>query len=68
MVSLQVLHLFSPRVLPFTVLLGTSEVLLCWYWVELKLGLLYGGILAIPTVFARRIALVTMGKCRTAGH
>lgn len=70
MVGLRVPHLFSPRVLPFTALLGAFEVLLFWYWVELKLGqvLLYGGILAIPTVFAGRTALVTTGKWRTAGH
>lgn len=67
-VGLRVPHLLAPRIFPFTVLLGAFEALLCWYWVDLKLGqvLLYGGILAVPTVFAGRTALATTGNWRTA--
>ncbi|KAG6335234.1 hypothetical protein ID866_3860 [Astraeus odoratus] len=66
-VGVRVPHLFSPHVVPFTVLLGAFEALLCWYWVDLKLGqvLLYGGILALPTVFAGKTALSTIGGWRT---
>jgi oligosaccharyltransferase complex subunit delta (ribophorin II) len=63
-------HLFSPRILPFTALLGAFEVLLFWYWVELKLGqvLLYGSILAIPTIFAGKTALATTGEWRAGKY
>ncbi|KAF7984704.1 hypothetical protein HWV62_13006 [Athelia sp. TMB] len=59
-------RLFSPTILPFTTLLAAFELLLFWYWVDLKLGqvLLYGGILAIPTVFAGKHALYSMGETR----
>jgi oligosaccharyltransferase complex subunit delta (ribophorin II) len=56
--------------LPFTALLGAFEVLLVWYWVDLKLGqvLLYGGMLAIPTIFAGKTALATTGEWRAGKH
>ncbi|KZP15312.1 hypothetical protein FIBSPDRAFT_867412 [Athelia psychrophila] len=59
-------RLFSPTILPFTTLLAAFELLLFWYWVDLKLGqvLLYGGILSIPTVFAGKHALYSMGETR----
>jgi oligosaccharyltransferase complex subunit delta (ribophorin II) len=59
-------HLFSPSILPFTTLLAAFELLLFWYWVELKLGqvLLYGAILTVPTVFAGKQALASMGATR----
>ncbi|KAI6020002.1 Oligosaccharyltransferase subunit Ribophorin II-domain-containing protein [Pisolithus orientalis] len=66
-IGVRVPHLFSPRIIPFTVLLGAFEALLCWYWVDLKLGqvLLYGGILAVPTIFAGKTALAATGEWRT---
>ncbi|KAH7910254.1 Dolichyl-diphosphooligosaccharide--protein glycosyltransferase subunit Swp1 [Hygrophoropsis aurantiaca] len=65
-IGVSVPHLFSPSIVPFTALLGAFEVLLFWYWVDLKLGqvLLYGSVLAIPTVFAGKQALSTTGKWR----
>jgi oligosaccharyltransferase complex subunit delta (ribophorin II) len=59
-------HLFSLRILPFTTLLAAFELLLVWYWVELKLGevLLYGAILSVPTILAGKQALATMGDTR----
>ena len=59
-------QLLSPNVLPFVLSLGAFEVLLFRYWVGLKLGqvLLYGAILAIPTVFAGKQALATIGRQR----
>lgn len=59
-------RLFSPSILPFTALLAAFESLLVWYWIDLKLGqvLLYGGILSIPTVFAGKRALASMGDVR----
>lgn len=65
-VGVSVPHLSSPRILPFTLLLGAFEALLVWYWVDLKLGqvLLYGGILALPTIFAGKTALATTGEWR----
>ncbi|KAF9236655.1 hypothetical protein BU15DRAFT_89052 [Melanogaster broomeanus] len=68
--GISVPHLFSPRILPFTALLGAFEVLLFWYWVDLKLGqvLLYGGVLAIPTIFAGKTALATTGEWRAGKH
>ncbi|KAH0826650.1 oligosaccharyl transferase delta subunit [Lanmaoa asiatica] len=69
-VGIRVPHLFSPRILPFTVLLGAFEALLFWYWVDLKLGqvLLYAGILAVPTVFAGKTALATTCEWRAGKH
>ncbi|KIJ11737.1 hypothetical protein PAXINDRAFT_118842 [Paxillus involutus ATCC 200175] len=69
-IGLSVPHLVSPRILPFTALLGAFEVLLVWYWVDLKLGqvLLYGGMLAIPTIFAGKTALATTGEWRAGKH
>ncbi|EGN92910.1 hypothetical protein SERLA73DRAFT_190531 [Serpula lacrymans var. lacrymans S7.3] len=65
-VSPSVPHLFSPSVVPFTTLLGAFELLLFWYWVELNLGqvLLYGSLLAVPTVFAGKQALAKTGEWR----
>lgn len=65
-VGVRVPHLSSPRILPFTALLGAFEALLIWYWVDLKLGqvLLYAGILALPTIFAGKTALATTGQWR----
>ncbi|KAI6040903.1 hypothetical protein EDC04DRAFT_2673279, partial [Pisolithus marmoratus] len=59
-IGVRVPHLFSPRIIPFT-------ALLYWYWVDLKLGqvLLYGGILAVPTIFAGKTALAATGEWRT---
>jgi len=59
-------HLFSLRILPFTTLLAAFELLLFWYWVELKLGqvLLYGALLTVPTVLAGKQALASMGDTR----
>ncbi|KAI6124426.1 hypothetical protein EDD16DRAFT_1561674 [Pisolithus croceorrhizus] len=66
-IGLRVPHLFSLRIIPFTALLGAFEALLCWYWIDLKLGevLLYGGILAVPTIFAGKTALAATGGWRT---
>ncbi|KAH7922761.1 hypothetical protein BV22DRAFT_1094055 [Leucogyrophana mollusca] len=65
-VGISVPHLFAPSIVPFTALLGAFEALLFWYWVDLKLGqvLLYGAVLALPTVFAGKHALSTTGKWR----
>jgi len=59
-------YLFSPSVLPFTLSLGAFEVLLVWYWVDLKLGqvLLYGGILSVATLFTGKTALASIGAHR----
>ncbi|KAF8155648.1 oligosaccharyl transferase delta subunit [Crassisporium funariophilum] len=59
-------RLFSPSILPFILSLGAFEGLLFWYWVDLKLGqvLLYGAILTIPTVFAGKTALASIGSRR----
>jgi oligosaccharyltransferase complex subunit delta (ribophorin II) len=59
-------RLFSPSVFPFIATLGAFEVLLFWYWVDMKLGqvLLYGGILSIPTFFAGKAALASIGSHR----
>ncbi|KAJ7786113.1 oligosaccharyl transferase delta subunit [Mycena metata] len=59
-------HLFSPSIFPFTATLGAFEVLLVWYWVELKLGqvLLYGGILGVATLFTGKTALASIGARR----
>ncbi|KAJ7932590.1 oligosaccharyl transferase delta subunit [Mycena leptocephala] len=62
-------YLFSPSILPFIASLGAFEVLLVWYWVELKLGhvLLYGGVLSVVTLFTGKTALASMGA-RRVGH
>ena len=59
-------HLFSPKIIPFTVTLGAFEALLFWYWVDLKLGqvLLYGAGLGIVAVLTGKTALVQIGKLR----
>ncbi|KAF7339633.1 Dolichyl-diphosphooligosaccharide--protein glycosyltransferase subunit 2 [Mycena sanguinolenta] len=59
-------HLFSLSILPFIASLGAFEVLLVWYWVELKLGdvLLYGGILGVATLFTGNTALASIGARR----
>ncbi|KAF7339811.1 Dolichyl-diphosphooligosaccharide--protein glycosyltransferase subunit 2 [Mycena venus] len=59
-------HLFSPSILPFITSLGAFEVLLVWYWVDLKLGhvLLYGGILSLATLFTGKTALASIGARR----
>jgi oligosaccharyltransferase complex subunit delta (ribophorin II) len=69
-VGVRVPHLSSPRILPFTVLLGAFEALLVWYWVDLNLGqvLLYAGILVLPTIFAGKTALATTGEWRAGKH
>jgi len=58
--------LFSPNILPFVVLLGAFEVLLVWYWIDLKLGqvLFYGSILGVFTTLAGKHALATIGQRR----
>ena len=62
----QVVHLFSPSILPFITTLGAFEALLVWYWVELRLGqvLLYGAILSIPTALTGKRALAAVGDWR----
>jgi len=47
-------------------LLVAFELLLFWYWIELSLGqvLMYGVILGMPTVFAGKQALASMGNTR----
>ncbi|KAJ7783579.1 Dolichyl-diphosphooligosaccharide--protein glycosyltransferase subunit Swp1 [Mycena maculata] len=61
-------HLFSPSILPFTASLGAFELLLFWYWVDLKLGqvLLYGGVLGVVTIFTGKTALASIGARRVA--
>ncbi|GBE84013.1 Uncharacterized protein SCP_0510720 [Sparassis crispa] len=52
-------HLLSPYTLPFMGCLGAFEVLLFWYWVDLRLGqvLLYSAGLGAVTVLAGQQAL-----------
>ncbi|KAJ7107621.1 oligosaccharyl transferase delta subunit [Mycena crocata] len=59
-------YLFSPSILPFTATLGAFELLLVWYWIDLKLGqvLLYGSILGLVTVFTGKNALASIGARR----
>jgi oligosaccharyltransferase complex subunit delta (ribophorin II) len=59
-------RLFSPSIFPFILCLGGFEVLLFWYWVDLKLGqiLLYTGIHAVPTIFAGKYALSSIANRR----
>ncbi|KAJ7630749.1 oligosaccharyl transferase delta subunit [Roridomyces roridus] len=61
-------RLFSPSILPFTASLGAFELLLFWYWVDLKLGqvLLYGGVLGVVTIFTGKTALASIGARRIA--
>jgi oligosaccharyltransferase complex subunit delta (ribophorin II) len=63
-------RLFSPSIVPFTALIGAFEVLLVWYWVDLKLGqvLLYGSILSVFAIFAGRQALASIGRRRVGGR
>jgi oligosaccharyltransferase complex subunit delta (ribophorin II) len=58
--------LFSPKIIPFTATLGAFEVLLFWYWLDLKLGqvLFYGAGLGIAAVLTGKTALVQVGKLR----
>ncbi|KAJ7601118.1 oligosaccharyl transferase delta subunit, partial [Mycena floridula] len=59
-------RLFSPKIIPFTLSLGAFEVLLFWYWVDLKLGqvLLYGAILGVATLFTGNYALASIADRR----
>ncbi|KAJ7071212.1 oligosaccharyl transferase delta subunit [Mycena amicta] len=59
-------HLFSPRILPFIATLGAFEVLLVYYWIDLRLGqvLLYGGALGVVTLFTGNTALSAIGARR----
>ncbi|EIW78380.1 oligosaccharyl transferase delta subunit [Coniophora puteana RWD-64-598 SS2] len=65
-ISIPLPNLFSTETLPFTILLGAFEGLLVWYWVGLRIGdvLLYGAVLAVPTVFAGNRALRATGRWR----
>lgn len=56
----------SSSILGFVTLLGAFEVLLVWYWVDLKIGqvLLYGGILGLATSFVGKSALANIGEKR----
>ncbi|KAH7886957.1 Oligosaccharyltransferase subunit Ribophorin II-domain-containing protein [Phlebopus sp. FC_14] len=69
-VGISVPHLLSLRIVPFIAFLGGFEALLFWYWIDLKLGqvLLYGGILAVPAIFAGKTALATTGEWRAGKH
>ncbi|TFK16722.1 hypothetical protein FA15DRAFT_407796 [Coprinopsis marcescibilis] len=59
-------NLLSPSILPFVLSLGALEILLFWYWVQLKLGdvLLYGFILSIPTILTGKRALSSISATR----
>ncbi|KZV85016.1 hypothetical protein EXIGLDRAFT_741803 [Exidia glandulosa HHB12029] len=59
-------HLFSPQIAPFVALLAAFEGLLFTYWVKLRLPdvLLYGAILAVPTVATGKRALGAMVQWR----
>ncbi|KAJ3554260.1 hypothetical protein NP233_g12458 [Leucocoprinus birnbaumii] len=65
-VSPRLTHALSPSILPFIASLGAYEVLIFYYWVNLKLGqvLLYGGILAIITLFTGKYALRSVARRR----
>ncbi|KAF5356930.1 hypothetical protein D9756_006502 [Leucocoprinus leucothites] len=65
-VSPRLTHAFSPSILPFIASLGAYEVLIFYYWVNLRLGqvLLYGGILAIVTLFTGKHALRSVARRR----
>ncbi|KZV69967.1 hypothetical protein PENSPDRAFT_579937, partial [Peniophora sp. CONT] len=60
-------RLFSPSILPFTLCLAGMEGILFWYWLDLRLGqvLLYGFLMAIPTVFTGKSALASISSVRT---
>ncbi|CAK5279991.1 unnamed protein product [Mycena citricolor] len=62
-------YLLSPTILPFIATLGAFEVLLVYYWIDLKLGqvLLYGAVLGVVTLFTGNTALSTIGA-RRLGH
>ncbi len=59
-------RLLSVKILPFTATLGAFEVLMVWYWVDLKLGdvLLYGGLLGVVTIFTGQYALSSISERR----
>ncbi|KXN84059.1 Dolichyl-diphosphooligosaccharide--protein glycosyltransferase subunit 2 [Leucoagaricus sp. SymC.cos] len=65
-VSPRLTHAFSPNVAPFILSLGAFEVLIFYYWVNLKIGqvLLYGGVLGIVTLFTGKHALSSIAKRR----
>jgi len=65
-VSPRLTHAFSPSIVPFVLSIGAYEVLIFYYWVNLKLGqvLLYGGFLAIVTLFTGKHALRSIAKRR----
>ncbi|KAK0454075.1 oligosaccharyl transferase delta subunit [Desarmillaria tabescens] len=69
-ISPRVPRLFSAKILPFTATLGAFEVLLLWYWVDLKLGdvLLYGGILGVVMLFTGKYALASISERRLASQ
>jgi len=59
-------HAFSPSIVPFVASLGAYEVLIFYYWVNLRLGqvLLYGGILALVALFTGKYALRSIAQRR----
>ncbi|KAF8911286.1 hypothetical protein CPB85DRAFT_1551449 [Mucidula mucida] len=65
-VSPKMPRLLSAKILPFTATLGAFEVLMVWYWVDLKLGdvLLYGGLLGVVTIFTGQYALSSISERR----
>ncbi|KAF9445729.1 oligosaccharyl transferase delta subunit [Macrolepiota fuliginosa MF-IS2] len=65
-VSPRLTHAFSPSILSFIASLGAYEVLIFYYWVNLTLGqvLLYGGILAVVTLFTGKYALRSIATRR----
>ncbi|KAK0203838.1 oligosaccharyl transferase delta subunit [Desarmillaria ectypa] len=69
-ISPRVPRLFSAKILPFTATLGAFEILLLWYWVDLKLGdvLLYGGVLGVFMIFTGKYALVSISERRLASQ
>ncbi len=69
-ISPRVPRLFSVKILPFTATLGAFEVLLFWYWVDLKLGdvLLYGGVLGVAMLFTGKYALASISERRMASQ
>jgi oligosaccharyltransferase complex subunit delta (ribophorin II) len=65
-ISIPLPNLFSSSIVPFTSTLALFELLLVWYWVDLKLGqvLLYGSALGLVAVFTGHRALVSIGEQR----
>lgn len=59
-------RLFSPKIMPFTATLGAFEILMVWYWVDLKLGdvLTYSAILGVVTLFTGKYALSSISERR----